>query len=172
MMTLFTIIAVCTVIDFVLSGVFVAAYFYRADTLLVGLGLVLSAFSLVHIVVLCIFWHRAWRSIQDEHCRTTPGKAVGFLFIPVFNLYWAFVMLWGFAKDYNAFCRRHEIDGAPRLPEGFFLTVAILGVVFMFMQFVPIIGVIYGMAVSLAALVLLYKTTRAVIAIHQPQSQA
>ena len=166
MMTTFTIIAVCTVIDFVLSAVFVAAYFNRADDVLIGVGLVLSVFSLVQVVVLCLFWHRAWRTIQDGCARTTPAKAVGFLFIPFFNLYWAFQMIWGFAKDYNAFCRRHEIDGAPHLPEGFFLTVTILGVVFMLMQFVPIIGVVYGMAVSVAALVLLYQTARAVMAVQ------
>ena len=32
----------------------------------------------------------------------TPGKAVGFLFIPVFGLYWMFVSIWGLGKVFNA----------------------------------------------------------------------
>src|SRR4030042_907761 len=52
---------------------------------------------------------RAWAAIQDGHARTTPNRAIGFLFVPLFNLYWVFVALHGFALDYNAFVTRHRI---------------------------------------------------------------
>jgi len=52
--------------------------------------------------------HRAWRTIQDGFARTTPGRAVGLMFIPLFNYYWVFQGFWGFAKDYNAFLTRHK----------------------------------------------------------------
>ena len=45
--------------------------------------------------------YRAWQQIPADIARTTPGKAAGFLFIPLFNLYWIFVAFWGLAKDMN-----------------------------------------------------------------------
>ena len=69
--------------------------------------------------------YKAWAAIQDGYARTSPGKAVGFLFIPLFNIYWLFQVTWGFAKDYNRFRERHSING-PKLPESVFFGFAIL----------------------------------------------
>jgi hypothetical protein len=69
--------------------------------------------------------HRMWSMIQDEDARTTPGIAVGFLFIPFFNWYWAFQAYRGWAVDYNRFIQKNVLE-APRMPEGLFLTFAII----------------------------------------------
>jgi hypothetical protein len=50
----------------------------------------------------------------------TPGKAVGFLFIPLFNLYWMWQVFYGWAKDYNLYVGRHRIS-APVVSENIFL---------------------------------------------------
>lgn len=47
--------------------------------------------------------HRCWAILQPFNARTTPNRAVGYLFIPLFNLYWAFVALRGLAFDANEF---------------------------------------------------------------------
>jgi len=44
--------------------------------------------------------------IPDAYARTTPGKAVGFLFIPLFNIYWIFVAIMGLADDARDFLNR------------------------------------------------------------------
>jgi len=67
---------------------------------------------------------KMWKSIQDGHARTSPDNAVAYCFIPLFNLYWAFPVLWGFAKDYNAFLERHARAGK-RLNQNIFLTASI-----------------------------------------------
>lgn len=187
----FYIAAVLLVADIILSMVFVGAFLTRHDDIVLGTGAALTGLYAAEIVAMCFFWHRAWRSIQDGRARTTPGKAVGFMFIPVFNLYWAFVLLAGFAKDYNAFCRRHHITGRPEpLPEGYFLTVAVMWVIVVLLRWLPIIGKALGIAVILprkglmlipylpvfntvcsilfllAVLVLLYQTARAVTAVQ------
>jgi hypothetical protein len=41
---------------------------------------------LFSLVVLFMFIYRMWASIEDGQARMTPGKAVGFCFIPLFNL--------------------------------------------------------------------------------------
>lgn len=84
-----------------------------------GLGLLYSG------ILALIFYYKMWESIQDGYARTSPGKAIGFLFIPFFNFYWIFQILWGFSKDYNAYVDRHALT-TKKLPEGLFLACSIL----------------------------------------------
>jgi len=78
-----------------------------------------------YLAVMSTLLYKAWAAIQDGHARTSPGRAVGFLFIPLFNVYWLFQVIWGFAQDYNRFRERHSIQG-PKLPEWLFLGYTIL----------------------------------------------
>ncbi len=57
--------------------------------------------TVVAIVLSCIVHYKCWKAVPKEIARTTPGKAVGFLFIPFFNFYWAFVSYMGLAEDLN-----------------------------------------------------------------------
>ncbi len=89
----------------------------------------LAALSLVPVIYLSVVFgvliYKMWSGIQDGYARTTPGKAVGFLFIPFFNFYWGFQALWGFSKDYNRYIQRHSLR-APKLREGLFLWYFVL----------------------------------------------
>ena len=58
--------------------------------------------TVVAIVLSCIVHYKCWKAVPKEIARTTPGKAVGFLFIPFFNFYWAFVSYQGLAEDLNS----------------------------------------------------------------------
>lgn len=90
--------------------------------LIFGIALVLALIASVLFVVVV---YKMWGAIQDGYARTDPGRAVGFLFIPFFNIYWAFQALWGFAKDYNSYLERHGLN-LRRLPEGIFVAYIIL----------------------------------------------
>jgi hypothetical protein len=68
-----------------------------------------------------VLLYKAWSAINDGQARTTPGAAVGFLFIPLFNLYWMFQAVWGWAQDYNKYIARHNVAGAPHMNEQLFL---------------------------------------------------
>jgi hypothetical protein len=65
----------------------------------VSVGLVVSG------VLQLIFLYLAWALIQDGRSRTTPGGAVGKLFVPIFNIYWIFVAIGGLAADLNRYGR-------------------------------------------------------------------
>ncbi|MCF7927476.1 MAG: hypothetical protein K9L68_00155 [Spirochaetales bacterium] len=55
-------------------------------------------------VVITMIWHYKNWSILPENLRaTTPGRAVGFLFIPIFNFYWIFVSFVGLWKGLNRY---------------------------------------------------------------------
>ncbi len=76
-------------------------------------------------IVLLVFIYKIWAAIQDGHARTTPGKAVGFLFIPIYSFYWIFPAIWGFARDFNHLISRRKLN-INFLPENLFLAVPIM----------------------------------------------
>jgi len=73
--------------------------------IMLGYGSILAS-GIMGLVLL----YRCWNSIQDLPARTTPGKAVGFLFIPFFNLYWIFVANYGLAQDLEPYCQQRGIE--------------------------------------------------------------
>lgn len=63
--------------------------------------------------VLCF---KSWQLIQFSPggaptARVRPGQAVGFLLIPLFNIYWVYQAFLGLAQDMNRFARLHGIPG-------------------------------------------------------------
>jgi hypothetical protein len=106
-----------------------------------------SLLFLVGAIMSFIFLYRAWFILQPGLPRTTPGKAVGFLFIPFFNLYWKFVAYHGWSQDWNRIRANHgNLQVAPMVPEGLFLAGAICFVA----GVIPVIGAL----LSLVAIVL------------------
>ena len=98
----------------------------------------LFAFGLIqYFIVLTIYpfvlLAKMWGSIQDGVTTVTPGKAIGFLFIPFFNIYWIFKVWGGYASEYNAYAARHNLN-VERLDNGIFLTYSI---------FVLLAGILY-----------------------------
>jgi hypothetical protein len=57
-----------------------------------------------------VLHYKLWKMIPREIARTTPGKAVGFLFIPFFNWYWQFVSYVGLSQDMNTTLRSRGIQ--------------------------------------------------------------
>lgn len=77
----------------------------------IGVALLLE---LASFVVFCFLIYKAWDLIQDGQPQTTPGMAVGLLWIPCFNLYWMFIAVRGLAEDLNRYARwrRYSINEA------------------------------------------------------------
>ena len=80
--------------------------------LLVGLLFIIVAIvlSVLSLVFGCQILHGLWSLIPTHKARTTPGKAVGFLFIPTFGYYWLFVAIYGLAKALNAETGRKSVS--------------------------------------------------------------
>ena len=89
-----------------------------------GWILAVGVFFTYSIIVYLMLLYKAWAAIQDGQARTTPGKAVGFCFIPFFNVYWIFQAFYGFALDFNRYAERQNLP--LRLQEGLFLAYPIL----------------------------------------------
>jgi hypothetical protein len=87
--------------------------------------------------------YKIWDSIRDGNPRMSPGKAVGFLFIPFFNIYWLFQVYPGFATDYNNYLKQKGIQ-APPLSQGLMTAMAIF-----ILLFIPLVNwIVQSLAIS------------------------
>ena len=86
--------------------------------------MVSNFFDILAFVVLAVLIYKMWIAIPSNIGRTTPEKAVGYLFIPIFNLYWWFQALWGWSQDWNYYTTKSKIKLA-QIPEALPITIAI-----------------------------------------------
>ena len=66
---------------------------------LLALAVAYTAWVMLHLF--------CWRALPERYRGTTPAKAVGLLFVPVFNFYWAFVSLGRLASGFEAWGKDH-----------------------------------------------------------------
>jgi hypothetical protein len=76
---------------------------------------VLLPYAVLSWVVGGVFWsmlhYSCWTDLPEKFWATTPGRALGFLFIPLFNFYWVFISFPKLATGFNALRRER-----PELP--------------------------------------------------------
>lgn len=102
---------------------------------LTAITTIIAVIFFIQLLVAFIkFLKNCWEIIQDDgFAMTTPQKAVGFLFIPIFNLYWVFVAYYGLSKQINEYIARHNLDSRFKSKKGQTLAFCIL-------LFVPFLG--------------------------------
>ena len=94
-----------------------------------GMFMLAMLCAMLPSIAFLVLLYKAWSAINDGQARTTPGAAVGFMFIPLFNIYWMFMAIYGWAQDYNKYIARHNIRVNP-VGEGMFLALPICHLVF------------------------------------------
>jgi len=109
-------------------------------------------FLLCSVLIELLMFYRMWVAIADEEVSITPARAVEFLFIPVFNIYWALCMLTGFVEDYNAFIQRHSIK-AKDLPFVLFFIYAFAFVLAAMLVVIPMVCVVVSVGLVWRAFV-------------------
>ncbi len=82
-------------------------------------------FMLVHAVLNFLLLARMWSAIQDGQTEITVGKAIGYLFIPLFNVYWIFKAWGSFPIEYDRYVDRYALV-VPPFSGGVFLTYPIV----------------------------------------------
>ncbi len=122
--------------------------------LLVGVLIFLSIapFLITQIILTFVVIYKMWSSIQGGRAtRTTAGKAVGFLFIPFFNLYWLFQVWGGFPTDYNRYLEEYSLP-IPKLSNGLYIAYPIL-------TLIPLLGILLA---PIVFIIVIAKTCNAV----------
>lgn len=112
-------------------------------------GFIIMTISWIYF---CVLLYRVWKFAIVESRRhnlkpsvDTPGKAVGFLFIPFFNFYWIFKAYGSLPKDLNAIARAKNINAA--ISEGLGISLAVICL----LSIIPFIGYILGLVVLILA---------------------
>jgi len=70
--------------------------------------------AFVTYVLELVLLYKIWAIIQVGSVRTTPGRAVGFLFIPIYGFYWFFKAFVGWVNDYNKILSKSGLE-QPRI---------------------------------------------------------
>ncbi len=96
-----------------LAALFMAlSYESKSETLvlvavwLLGVGV---SFFLFAIVLALMFFHSFWRSIPKEIARVPADVAVGFLFVPLWQFYWFYVLLISGTQSMNEALEQHGL---------------------------------------------------------------
>lgn len=73
-----------------------------------------GAMARIATVVLFVYVvYRSWLVIGDRLTRPSPGMAAGFLFIPIFNIYWQFKAIASYPNQFMLFGQRYGIGANP-----------------------------------------------------------
>jgi len=123
-----TVFVYCWIAVRIIAGIFsvlglVLAIRKGANSTLIATFAAADVFLVCSVLIEMSLFYKMWAAIQDSQVSISPAKAVGLLFVPVFNIYWALYMVTEFAEDYNAFIQRRAIK-AKDLPMALFLIYA------------------------------------------------
>lgn len=136
---------------------------------------VLGAMCLAVLTVFwCILLFRQWLLLQGHGARTTPGRAVGFGFIPLFGFYWWFVAYAGLATDTNRYLRQLGISNI-RMSRGLAITDCVLSILLCTIGLFPVIGAILTLPAMIVGYILIVQQRNCVLVMlnaPQPQAQA
>lgn len=164
------VIAVVIVVSAAASGSNQGNGEQQMQSALMGLGIfffVLMAIVVTMTVFAMILLYRYWTVMQPYSKRTTPGKAVGFLFIPFFNLYWMFVAYHGLSKDIDAYLDANPGSAAPRPSTGLVLATVII----MLLTMVPYLGNLASLALIVMLFLMKLRLNNSIIGIIQDRSR-
>jgi tRNA A-37 threonylcarbamoyl transferase component Bud32 len=113
------------------------ATFFRGD--MIGAA-IWTAAAVCALIVTCLLFglmhHACWSALPPRYRATTPARAIGFLFIPFFNLYWAFVTFIRLADGFNALRAEHP-DWPLKNMRGWAEAKAVLFACYWTLAFVP-----------------------------------
>lgn len=132
-------------------------------------GILVTIFALILL-------YRHWAVMQPYSKRTTPGKAVGFLFIPVFNFYWMFVAYHGLAKDIDGYLNSNRTSTAPRPSSSLILSMVILMLISFLAIFgdvtlLAVVGNLAGLALTVVLFLSKLRLNNSIIGIIQDRSR-
>jgi hypothetical protein len=130
-------------------------------------GLILLVIAVLMTAFAMILLYRYWAVMQPYSKRTTPGKAVGFLFIPLFNLYWMFVAYHGLSKDIDTYLDRNRSSRAPRPSTGLVLATVIV----MLVTMVPYVGNLAALALMVLLFLMKLRLNNSIIGIIQDRAR-
>lgn len=132
----------------------------------IAMSIIMLAITIPATVLFGILHYRCWKAIPESFRDITPARAVGFLFIPFYNFYWAFVTWPKLAEGLTAWQRSIGRTNITNV-HGLAVTYGILFVLSWTLAFIPVIGSLIGNAGIIIFIVLYRKITNTINSITQ-----
>ena len=99
-----------------------------------------AAATICHYVLI----YRYWQLIPPELAATTPGRAVGFLFITLFNIYWGFIAFGALGRGF-ARLTGEAVPGVEKTARWYCILIAVqTGLSILFFPVVAVIAALTG----------------------------
>lgn len=130
------------------------------------LSLIWMPALIVSTVFWCILLYRQWSLLQGHGARTTPGKAVGFGFIPFYCFYWWFVAYAGLATDTNNYLKSAGIT-SKRMSFGLAVTASIISILACTIGLIPKLGALFQTPLMIIGFILVLQQRDCVLSIMQ-----
>lgn len=111
----FTVACVFQGIVLLLMGISNIIYFGKMYDLSDVMAWVFPVVFISELVFSFRLHYKCWVAIPQSFARTTPGKAVGHLFIPIYNLYWLFPSIAGLGDDCVNLGKKQGFTGVKHL---------------------------------------------------------
>lgn len=127
-------------------------------------------FLILTTVFWCILLYRHWYTLQGLGARITPGKAVGFGFIPFYCFYWWFVSYAGLATDTNRYLNSIGVR-TPRMSFELAVTDCIISILISTIGLIPDIGVIMILPYMIIGFILAWQQRDCVLAIMHSRKE-
>jgi len=138
---------------------FIGLLFPLAALLLIPFVFVISMLSATAFgVISYILLYKFWSVVQDGYAPTTPGNAVGFCFIPFYNLYWIFIAFGILLPTMAACLERKGIRGSIPNPQ-IGMVFCILTLCTPLLILVPFLGLVPAVA-AVVCYFLLYTSCK------------
>jgi hypothetical protein len=127
---------------------------------LTGLHLLVLALAAAYIIAHCVLLYRWWACLPPGWRQTSPGRAVGFGFIPFYCFYWWFIAYVGLANDLNRFIDQHSAQ-PERVPMWLPCASVIVKILRCVLCWVPILTSILAVANLILVIAFALSATRA-----------
>lgn len=119
------------------------------------LSLIAFPLMILQLIFTSILHYQLWDAVPVSSRSTSPGKAVGFLFIPFFNFYWYFPSYVGLSKSIE------KATGKPAA-DGLAVTYAVMSVLGWFVGVIPYLGFLFELAHFVVWLLFVLSVSKAV----------
>lgn len=120
------------------------------NSIIAALPLTIVAYPILQL----IFLYKMWQLVQDSTLKIkkpSPGKAIAYLFIPIFNLYWIFILWRNLALHIN------HLESSKKIP----VKLVTIGCAFLLL---PTFTIVVGLIILLVTNFYFYKAAREMVA--------
>ena len=112
------------------------------------------------------FIYKGWEAVPENSRGLKPWKAIGQLFIPLFNLYWVFVAIKDLPKELNAYIQKNGVQ-TPLLSESMALWISILVI----LMVIPWLDFFVAIALWIIAIIFMNNLKKTLIAIAEAKAK-